>query len=83
MLKYFYLVGALLTTVVIFILAFENIQAICVDMNVFFTELDVNTPPTILVFWVAALGVLCGFFYHGLIHSLFQKSDDDDDEYDE
>lgn len=80
MLKYLYLVGALVTTVIIFIIAFENIQAICVDMVVFFTSISTSTPPTMLVFWIAALGILCGFFYHGLIHSLFTKKEDEDDE---
>jgi len=80
MLKYIYLVGSMLATMVIFILAFENIQAICVDLNVFFTTLDVNTPPTILVFWVAGLGVVTGFFYHGLIYELFKKKDDEDED---
>lgn len=80
MLKYLYLVGSLVTTVVIFIIAFGNIQAICVDMVVFFTSIPTSTPPTMLIFWIAALGILCGFFYHGLIHSMFAKKEDEDDD---
>lgn len=80
MLKYLYLVGALVTTVIIFIIAFENIQAICVDMVIFFTSVSTSTTPTMLIFWIAALGILCGFFYHGLIHSLFTKKEDEDED---
>jgi len=80
MLKYLYLVGSLVTTGVIFIIAFENIQAICVDMVIFFTGVQASTTPTILIFWISALGVLCGFFYHGLIHSIFTKKDQEDED---
>ncbi len=81
MLKIFYLLGSLITTTVILILAFENIQAICVDMIVFFNELSPNTTPTMLIFWVAGLGVICGFFYHGLLNAIFQKKDDEEEDY--
>ncbi|MDP4008245.1 MAG: hypothetical protein Q8P68_03580 [Candidatus Peregrinibacteria bacterium] len=80
MLKYLYLVGALITTVIIFVIAFENIQALCVDMVIFFTPVSSSTTPTILIFWVSAFGILCGFFYHGLIHSMFEKKDDDEED---
>lgn len=80
MLKYIYLVGSLITTVIILIFAFENIQAICVDMAIFFTELEDTQTPTVLIFWIAGLGVICGFFYHGLLHSLFAKKDDEDED---
>lgn len=76
----FYLLGSLITSVVILVLAFENINAICTDLIIFFTPLDVNTTPTILIFWLAGLGMICGFFYHGLLSSIFKKSNDDEEE---
>jgi hypothetical protein len=72
--------GSVITTIVILIIAFENIQSVCVDMYVFFGELSATTTPTVLIFWVAGLGVICGFFYHGLLHSLFSKKNEDDED---
>lgn len=79
MLKIFYLFGSLVSTVIILIIAFENIQAVCTNVVVFYKYLDANATPTSLIFWLAGLGMICGFFYHGLLRSFFEKKDEEDD----
>jgi uncharacterized integral membrane protein len=78
--RIFYLVGSLIFTVLILILAFENIQSICTYITIFFTELPTDAPPTFLIFGISVLGVFTGFCYHGLIASFFNSDDEEDDD---
>lgn len=78
--KIVYLIGSVLFTVLILIIAFQNFLASCNYLTVFFSEIGANTPPTMLIFGVAAIGIITGIFYHALISSLFSGKDDNEDE---
>ena len=75
--KVFYIVMAIIMTVLILVLAFENITASCSGMYFFFSSLDQS--PTILTFGLAVLGVITGVFYHALFVQIFYPSDKDED----
>lgn len=75
-----YLIGSVVFTVFLLILAFQNIQAYCYDLTVFFSEINASTPPTMLIFGIAVIGVITGIFYHAFISSLLSKKGDDDEE---
>lgn len=77
MLKIFYLLGAVILTVLLLIIAFENVQAYCNFLVVFFHQIDSNTSPTFLIFGTAFIGFLTGFFYTSLFYSLMKKDNDE------
>ncbi len=75
--KTFYLTGSIIFTVLVLILAFENITAMCSNMFFFFYEIDQN--PTIVTLALATLGIITGIFYHGFIQNAMATSEDEDD----
>lgn len=83
--KIFYLTGAVIFTVLILIISFENIAASCQWMNFFFIEINANTSPTFLIMGNAFLGVIAGIFYFGFIHALIKgmnKSEEEEEDED-
>lgn len=70
--KFFYLIGALMLTVVILIISFQNFSAMCTELVVFFTPVSTQTPPTILIFVIALIGMIAGAFYFGFFQSLLR-----------
>lgn len=78
--KIFTLVGALVFTVIILILSFENIQASCNYLRFFFAEISNNTPPTFVIFGVALLGMIAGGFYMAFIQSILKGGEEEEDE---
>lgn len=75
--KVFFLIGSILFTVIILIVAFQNYGASLGGFTIFFTE--VNTSPTVVIFGIALLGILTGGFYFGFLTSLL-KGDGDEEE---
>lgn len=75
--KVFYIVMSIIMTVLILVLAFENITATCSGLYFFFASLTQS--PTILTFGLAVLGVITGAFYHALFMKLFYPEDKDED----
>lgn len=75
-----YLIGSIIFTVVILIISFENFQATCTYINIFFTEIPSSTSPTFVFFGVAALGIFTGMCYQGLLTSLLANNTEDEDE---
>ncbi len=80
MFKILYLVGSVVCTVIILLLAFENIQGMCSYLVFFFTDIPTSFSPTFLILGVAFLGGITGFFYTSLVYSLFGGKDDEDEE---
>lgn len=76
--KAFYLVGSIIFTVLILIIAFQNFGASISGFTVFFSEIDVNG--TIIVFGIALLGIFAGGFYYGFLSSLLKASQEDEEE---
>lgn len=52
--------AAILSFVVILVLAFENVQASCNYLTFFFWELSASTPPTFTLFGAALVGIFTG-----------------------
>lgn len=76
--KFGYLALALVITVVILIIAFQNIATMGM-FSVFFKS--VNMSFTLPIFFVSALGMLAGVFYTVFFQKLFQdETPEDDDE---
>jgi uncharacterized integral membrane protein len=75
--KIFFLIGSVFFTVLILIIAFQNIQAVCSQVTIFFSP--VNTSPTVLFFGVSLLGIFAGGFYFGFITSLMRGVDDEEE----
>lgn len=74
--KAFFLVGSIIFTVLILIIAFQNYNATMNGFQVFFTPIDTN--PTITIFGIALLGIFAGGFYFGFLTS-FLKSEDEEE----
>lgn len=77
----FYLVGSIVMTTVILIIAFENIQATCNYLTFFFWEVPSQTAPTMTIFFEAIIGIVAGVFYAQLFHSLLNKDEDEEEGY--
>ncbi len=75
--KAFYLVASVIFTVLILILAFENIAAQCSNMLFFFYNVKSN--PTIVTLGIAVIGIITGVFYHAFLSSVFASSDEEED----
>lgn len=76
--KMFYLVGAIFFTVLILILAFENIGGACNYLQFFFASIDPQTSPTFLMFGTAFLGAITGALYFGFLTELLKNSDEEE-----
>lgn len=76
-----YLVGSIVSFVVILILAFENIQATCNYLTFFFWEMSASVAPTFVLFGAAIVGMVTGGFITLLMVSIL--SEDDEEEEDE
>lgn len=75
--KAFYLVGSIIFTVIILIVAFQNIGTNFSGFTVFFTPIEANG--TLIVFGIAILGIFAGGFYFGFLSSLL-KGDQEEEE---
>lgn len=76
--KLLYLTASIIFTVLILILAFENISAQCNSLNFFFYTVDQN--PTIVIFGISIIGILTGVFYHAFISKLLAPGDPDEEQ---
>lgn len=75
--KGFFLVGSIIFTVLILIIAFQNIGTSFADFTIFFSQVSANG--TIVVFGLALLGIFAGGFYFGFLNSLLKSSQEDED----
>lgn len=75
--KTFYLIGSVLFTVIILIVAFQNFGATFSGFTIFFSEVDWNG--TLIVFGIAVLGMCAGGFYYGFLNSLLRSSQEDEE----
>jgi uncharacterized integral membrane protein len=78
-LRTFFLSGSLVLTIIVLIIAFQNIQAQCNFITFFFFSVGGKTSPTIMIFVVSLLGILTGMLYMGLLMSFLSKEEDDDE----
>ena len=76
--KGFFLTGSIIFTVLILIVAFENIGGNCQGFMFLFTSLPIGTSPFFVVAGIAALGGITGIFYTGLVNQLLRNKDDEE-----
>lgn len=76
--KAFFLVGSIIFTVLILIVAFQNFGSTFNGFTVFFSEIDTNG--TIVVFGISLLGIFAGGFYFGFLNSLLRSSQEDEEQ---
>ena len=76
--KSFFLVGSILFTVIILIVAFQNFGSTFQGFTIFFTAVETNG--TIIVFAIALLGIFAGGFYFGFLNSLLKSSQEDEEQ---
>lgn len=74
--KAFFLVGSILFTVIILVIAFQNFNTTLNGFQVFFTPIDTN--PTLIVFGIFIIGVCAGGFYFGFLTSLLKSEDEEE-----
>lgn len=75
--KLFFLVGSVIFTVLILIVAFQNFGATFQGFMVFFTEIKTNG--TLIIFGISLLGIFAGGFYFGFINSLLKGQEDEEE----
>ena len=78
-----YLIGSIISFVIILVLAFENIQASCTYLTFFFWELDSSVTPTFILFGAAVVGMVAGGFLTLMATSFLNDSSEDDDDEEE
>ena len=78
-LRTFFLSGSIVLTIIILIIAFQNIQAQCNFITFFFFAADSSMSPTLMIFAVSLVGVIAGMLYMGLIMSFISREEDDDE----
>jgi hypothetical protein len=76
--KAFFLGGSIFFTVLILILAFENIGAACQNFLFLFTSISQDTSPFFIVMGIAFLGGIAGFFYTGFVKELLKPDEDEE-----
>ncbi len=76
-LRKFFLSGSIVFTIIVLIVAFQNIQAQCSFVTFFFFSIGTNTSPTIMIFVVSLLGIITGMLFMGLLMSIISKEEDD------
>lgn len=76
--KAFYLTASIIFTVLILILAFENIGAQCSGLNFFFYS--IGQSPTIVILGIAVIGIITGAFYHAFLSRILSSTPEDDEQ---
>ncbi len=74
--KAFFLVGSVIFTVIILVIAFQNFNATLDGFQVFFTPIETN--PTLIVFGIFLLGVFAGGFYFGFLTSILKNEEEEE-----
>lgn len=77
--KIFSLVVSIILTVLILILAFENIQAACTGLNFLFWPIGDDTTPTSLILGTTLFGMLAGAFYGAFFRSMMKGDEEEED----
>lgn len=75
--KGFFAAGSIFFTVLILILAFENIGGSFQGFLFLFSSLPQSTSPFFVVTGIAVIGIITGIFYTGLITQLLKRDDDE------
>jgi len=65
-------------SVLILILAFENIGSQCSSLNFFFYPVKSN--PTVIFLGIAVLGIITGIFFHSLMGKMMGPVEDEEDQ---
>ena len=76
--KAFYLIGSIIFTVIILIVAFQNFGTTMNGFTIFFTSID-GASGTVVIFGVALLGIFAGGFYFGFLSSLLKGHQEDEE----
>lgn len=76
--KGFFLIGSVIFTVIILIVAFQNIGS-SIDFTILFSQAG-GANGTIVVFGIALLGIFAGGFYFGFLNSLLKGSQDEEED---
>ena len=77
--KAFYLTLALILTVLILVVSFENSAAQCGGLSFLFVRTTQNT--TIVMLGIAVLGVLTGFLYRSFLGLVFKPTEEEEDDF--
>lgn len=76
--KTFFLIGSVIFTVLILIIAFQNFGSTFNGFTVFFSEIEANG--TLVVFGIALIGIFAGGFYFGFLNSLLKSNQEDEEQ---
>lgn len=76
--KALYLAGSIIFTTLILVLAFENINAQCSQINFLFY--DVRFSPTFIILVVSVIGIVTGALYHAFLGKIFESAEDEENE---
>jgi uncharacterized integral membrane protein len=76
--KAFYLTVALILTVLILVVSFENSASQCSALSFLFMRTTQNT--TVVMLGIAVLGVITGFLYRSFLGLVFDSKDEEEDD---
>lgn len=76
--KGFFAAGSIVFTVLILIIAFENIGGSFQGFLFLFSSLPQSTSPFFIVVGIAILGIVTGIFYTGLITQLLKSGEEEE-----
>lgn len=76
--KGFFLAGSIIFTVLILIIAFENIGGSCQGFLFLFSSMGAGTSPFFIVAGLAVLGIFTGIFYTGFVLQLLSSAKKDE-----
>lgn len=76
--KAFYLTASIVLTVLILILAFENIGATFTDLNFLIYDLT-DTSPILVILGISVIGILTGASYHAFMSNVLDSANEEDE----
>ncbi len=76
--KGFFAAGSIFFSVLILIIAFENIGGSFQGFLFLFSSLPQSTSPFFIVVGIAIIGIITGIFYTGLVTQLLKNSDEEE-----
>jgi len=79
--KLFYLVIAIIFSVILLIFGFGNVGSRCVPFNFFFTDIS-SIPVPITIFFIGIIGMLAGAFYVFFFYEHIKEKNEEEEDAD-
>ncbi len=77
--KIFYLAGSIVFTVLILVISFGNVGAMCSQMN--FLTIPIKKSPVLVLLTVSLIGIITGAMYHAFVVRVLGSSDEEEEDF--